>query len=137
MPTLRFDYATADWVIFAPLRHLRPRRGETASPAVPGEEALATCPFCPGNEAMTPREIFAMRTGPDLRDWQVRVIPNKFPALAIEEDYRRTEEVPMSGTWEAAARMKSSSSRPATERPWRNSRSSRSRASLKRCGCAT
>jgi UDPglucose--hexose-1-phosphate uridylyltransferase len=43
------------------------------------------CPFCPGNEHMTPPEVWADRdpggrvNGPG---WQVRVVPNKFPAFA-------------------------------------------------------
>lgn len=45
------------------------------------------CPFCYGNEAMTPLEIDSFRdmhTFPDTSGWQVRVVPNKFPALKIE-----------------------------------------------------
>jgi UDPglucose--hexose-1-phosphate uridylyltransferase len=43
------------------------------------------CPFCPGNEHMTPPEVWADRdpgshaNGPG---WRVRVVPNKFPAFA-------------------------------------------------------
>jgi len=44
------------------------------------------CPFCYGNEAMTPPEIIAHRkSGPaNSPGWTVRVVPNKFPALKIE-----------------------------------------------------
>jgi UDPglucose--hexose-1-phosphate uridylyltransferase len=38
----------------------------------------ASCPFCLGNEAMTPTEVLRI---PAKRDWQVRVVPNKFAAL--------------------------------------------------------
>jgi UDPglucose--hexose-1-phosphate uridylyltransferase len=51
-----------------------------------------TCPFCYGNEAMTPPEIEAIRdasTQPNTPGWQVRVVPNKFPALQIEGDLDR------------------------------------------------
>ena len=52
------------------------------------------CPFCPGNEKMTPPEIYAVRpagsTG--VSDWKVRVVSNKFPALRIEEDLKRHED---------------------------------------------
>jgi UDPglucose--hexose-1-phosphate uridylyltransferase len=43
------------------------------------------CPFCPGNEHMTPPEVWADRepgTAPDTRGWLVRVVPNKFPAFS-------------------------------------------------------
>jgi UDPglucose--hexose-1-phosphate uridylyltransferase len=43
---------------------------------------------------MTPGEILALREGGG-SDWQVRVIPNKFPALRIEEDPARREEGPL------------------------------------------
>lgn len=50
------------------------------------------CPFCPGNEAMTPPEILAYRpngTRPNSSGWTLRVVPNKFPALRIEGDLDR------------------------------------------------
>jgi UDPglucose--hexose-1-phosphate uridylyltransferase len=43
------------------------------------------CPFCPGNEHMTPPEVWADREPGSAADgpgWQVRVVPNKFPAFA-------------------------------------------------------
>lgn len=45
------------------------------------------CPFCYGNEAMTPPEIDSIRaldTQANTPGWQVRTVPNKFPALQIE-----------------------------------------------------
>jgi len=48
------------------------------------------CPFCSGNENLTPPEIYADR--PDGGDWQVRVVPNKFPALRIEETDQRVAD---------------------------------------------
>ena len=45
------------------------------------------CPFCYGNEAQTPLEIDAFRnsqTHANTPGWEVRVVPNKFPALRIE-----------------------------------------------------
>src|SRR6202451_1691118 len=47
----------------------------------------ANCPFCPGNEGKTPREILAYGrngSGKDTPGWSLRVVPNKFPALGIE-----------------------------------------------------
>jgi UDPglucose--hexose-1-phosphate uridylyltransferase len=45
------------------------------------------CVFCPGNEDQTPREI--LRMPPNSSQWQVRVVPNKFNALAIEPELCR------------------------------------------------
>lgn len=45
----------------------------------------AGCPFCPGNERMTPPELWADRdpgSNPDGPGWRVRVVPNLFPAFA-------------------------------------------------------
>jgi UDPglucose--hexose-1-phosphate uridylyltransferase len=92
MSELRFDCTTADWVVFAPLRKLRPHDG-AVQPAAEGHEVQRTCPFCPGNESMTPHEIYAVRqAGAGQAEWQTRVVPNKFPALRIEEDDRRVRE---------------------------------------------
>jgi UDPglucose--hexose-1-phosphate uridylyltransferase len=44
------------------------------------------CPFCEGNEAHTPKEILSYRRsgGPNGAGWDVRVIPNRFPAIFPE-----------------------------------------------------
>jgi UDPglucose--hexose-1-phosphate uridylyltransferase len=98
MPQLRFDQTTGDWVVFAPLRKLRPHRNESP-PSVPSETRpfeRGVCPFCAGNESLTAREIAAIREGSGgPADWRVRVIPNKFPALMIEENPRRCDDGPM------------------------------------------
>lgn len=56
-------------------------------------KAATFCPFCPGNEAKTPPEIMAYRGGEGSRrdnsGWNLRVVPNKFPALRIEGDLDR------------------------------------------------
>lgn len=46
---------------------------------------------------MTPLEITAVRDfgGRNSPNWKVRVIPNKFPALRIEEDHRRVQNGPL------------------------------------------
>jgi UDPglucose--hexose-1-phosphate uridylyltransferase len=93
MSHLRYDMATNDWVVFAPSRALRPKdaadRTQSLKPAVP-----ARCPFCPGNEAFTPPEIYAVRSPgqPGTSNWKVRVFPNKFPALRVEENPTHSED---------------------------------------------
>ena len=50
-----------------------------------------SCPFCPGNEAMTPPEILSYRDH-ETQSWRVRAFANKFPALAPEGSTMRREE---------------------------------------------
>lgn len=94
MSVLRYDPTTADWVVSAPSRALRPHERSTRT--VIEEEpasAIANCPFCPGNEALAPPEIYAVRDpGGGPTAWQVRVVPNKFPALRIEDEPTRTQD---------------------------------------------
>jgi UDPglucose--hexose-1-phosphate uridylyltransferase len=96
MSFLRYDATTSDWVIFAPERGRRPDdfKKETGPATAPHPEGL--CPFCPGNEHLAGPEIYALRgnTAPNTPGWAVRVVPNKFPALRIEEDNHRHEEGP-------------------------------------------
>ncbi|MEA2682590.1 MAG: UDPglucose--hexose-phosphate uridylyltransferase [Chloroflexota bacterium] len=85
MPELRRDPITGRWVCLAPGRASRPEaltERRTAEPASDPE-----CPFCDGNEAMTPPEVAAVREGsaPDQPGWDVRVVPNLFPAFSSED----------------------------------------------------
>ncbi len=92
MPELRRDPITGDWVIVASERAKRPSDFRSHSPGRE-EQGEAPCPFCPGNEAMTPPEIMAFRHPGSQRDgpgWWVRVVPNKYPALGIEGDLNKT-----------------------------------------------
>lgn len=93
MSTLRFDETTSDWVVMAPTRRLRPHDGvpHAGVESQPGSHS-ASCPFCPGNEAFTPPEIYAVRPGSNGMPWRVRVVPNKFPALTIEETPQRRQD---------------------------------------------
>lgn len=84
MPELRKDPITRRWVIIATERARRPS-DFARPPVVPSTNG--SCPFCYGNEALTPPEIVAYgRNGaaPNSPGWAVRVVPNKFPALGIE-----------------------------------------------------
>jgi UDPglucose--hexose-1-phosphate uridylyltransferase len=92
MPELRRDPITGEWVVIASERSRRPSDFSSHSPGREVQEG-ATCPFCPGNEAMTPPEIMAFRQPGSQRNgpgWWVRVVPNKFPALGIEGDLNKT-----------------------------------------------
>lgn len=54
-----------------------------------GPARVADCPFCPGNERMTPPELLALGrggAGTDAAGWRVRVVPNKYPAVELEPE---------------------------------------------------
>lgn len=87
MPELRRDPVTGHWVCLAPGRASRPE-------ALPGRRSAEAatdpdCPFCEGNEAMTPPEVAAVRAGSeaDQPGWEVRVIPNLFPPFSSEDGH--------------------------------------------------
>lgn len=94
MSFLRHDLTTNDWVIFAPERVRRPQDWKPSAGPTPMPSSAAMCPFCPGHESMTGPEIYALRggTAPNAPGWSVRVIPNKSPALRIENESRRFDE---------------------------------------------
>jgi UDPglucose--hexose-1-phosphate uridylyltransferase len=77
MTDLRRDPATGRWVAIAPARAARPG----ASTEI--EDELANCPFCAGHEDRTPPETLRLGDGPT--GWDVRVVPNLYPALERQE----------------------------------------------------
>src|SRR4029077_9354883 len=91
MPELRRDPVTGRWVIISTERLKRPHDFQFESATVRGREH---CPFCPGHEAMTPPEVLAYRHGsaPNTAGWDVRVVPNKYPALQVEGTLDREGE---------------------------------------------
>lgn len=81
---LRQDVTTGDWVLFAPERAARPSEIHGAARASVHEDSRS-CPFCPGNEHLTPPELERVPGGDaDPARWAARVVPNRFPALASE-----------------------------------------------------
>ncbi len=92
MPDLRKDPITGRWVIISTDRQKRPNDFRLESATILGREH---CPFCPGHEAMTPPEVLSYRTdgsAPNTPGWNVRVVPNKFPALQVEGNLDRQGE---------------------------------------------
>jgi len=90
MTELRREPITRMWVVVttdhpkgqADYLHFKP-------PYQPQQEK-GPCPFCPGNEGMTPKEVFSLNE--EGRGWSVRVFPNKFPFFHIEGDFDRRPE---------------------------------------------
>lgn len=85
-PELRRDPISGRWVIISSARGKRP--SATVTPRVEEEtpEQRANCPFCYGKEEQTPLEICTLRGDngkANTPGWQVRVVPNKFPAFGI------------------------------------------------------
>ena len=89
MPELRKDPVTGRWVIISTDRQKRPNDFRFERANTIGREQ---CPFCPGHEQMTPHEVMAYRengTAPNAPGWDIRVVPNKFPALQVEGSFER------------------------------------------------
>lgn len=78
MSQFRQNPISKHWVLIAPNRSKRPEQFASApvmDKTIP--EIDQGCVFCPGNEKANP-EIASFPKG---KDWQVRIIPNKFEAL--------------------------------------------------------
>jgi UDPglucose--hexose-1-phosphate uridylyltransferase len=92
LPELRKDAVTGRWVIISTDRRKRPNDFRLEPAKVIGGEY---CPFCPGREDMTPPEVLAFRQNggaPNRPGWDLRVVPNKFPALQVEGNLDREGE---------------------------------------------
>ena len=92
MPELRKDPVTGRWVIISTDRRKRPNDFRLERPSVIGQEY---CPFCAGREDMTPPEVLSFRQNggaPNSSGWDLRVVPNKFPALQVEGNLDRQGE---------------------------------------------
>lgn len=103
----RFDPATGNWTLFAPYRSERPH--EFVEPRERIRKQVE-CPFCPGNETTTPPAVWIGQPENDHQvvdeyqqrselasqelalqeDWAVRVVPNKFAAVATVREESTT-----------------------------------------------
>jgi UDPglucose--hexose-1-phosphate uridylyltransferase len=92
MPELRKDPVTGRWVIISTDRQKRPNDFRFDRAATIGRDQ---CPFCPGREFLTPPEVLSYRQhggSANTPGWDVRVVPNKFPALQVEGTLDREGE---------------------------------------------
>jgi len=95
MNETRYDWLTDRWVILAPNREERPNQFKNGF-AVQSDNSIP-CPFCVGAESETPEATLVLPdkewdlTTTNRRSdsnkgyrppWQVRVVPNKFPAIS-------------------------------------------------------
>lgn len=66
----------------------------------PAEDKKDDCPFCKGNEGMTPPTIFQIPED----DWQVRLFENKFEALNEEDKFEAKKETELHHSWKSYGR---------------------------------
>ena len=91
MSEIRMDHTTEEWVIIAKERAKRPNDFVNQQDTLKLPAYLASCPFCHGNEQMTPPAslLYFNQSG---QQWQVRAFANRFPALSPEGSATRREE---------------------------------------------
>jgi len=91
MSEIRQDPTNEEWVIMARERAKRPHEfvRQQTKPELP--TFSSSCPFCPGNEAMTPPETLSYRDEKSA-NWRVRAFANLFAALTPEGSTMRREE---------------------------------------------
>ena len=84
MSQLRRDPITGRWIIVNFEKAVKPE--DFSFEKIKKNPDTKNCPFCPGNEKMTPPEVVAHREGgkPNTPDWTIRVVPNKYPALSLD-----------------------------------------------------
>ena len=90
MSEFRQDIVSKHWVLFAPNRGSRPEDFtlfQAAADPSKLDEIDAHCVFCPGKEAFN-QEIDSYPKG---KDWQVRIIPNKYEALGHRGGRERSD----------------------------------------------
>jgi UDPglucose--hexose-1-phosphate uridylyltransferase len=69
-------------VLVATARGMRPKQSEQVAPR-DTRTHVDSCPFCRGNEHMTPPMISAY---PDAHQWEVRIVENLYPVLGDERE---------------------------------------------------
>ena len=83
MSDYRTDHLTGRRVIIAEHRAGRPNEyAARSSQKDDSTDYHPQCPFCQGNEHITPIERYALRD--ESGNWRVRVVPNKYPAVGHE-----------------------------------------------------
>ncbi|NQU95162.1 MAG: galactose-1-phosphate uridylyltransferase [Candidatus Omnitrophica bacterium] len=89
MSQLRRDPITGRWIIVNYEKIVEPEEFSFAK--VAKSESIEKCPFCYGNENLTPPEIVAHRKTGDANSpgWTIRVVPNKYPALGALGELRK------------------------------------------------
>lgn len=90
MSEIRQNMVTKEWVIIATERARRPEEFADWSqrPLLADMPSWdPACPFCPGNEEGPELEVLRL---PESGPWKLRVVKNKYPALRLEGDRKRS-----------------------------------------------
>eukprot|EP00960_Hanusia_phi_P026769 746454-Hanusia_phi.AAC.2 len=80
----RQNPATGDWVVYSMARANRPKQTVSFLAKQYAKDSPTyeiSCPFCMGNEHMTPKAILEYKSHHDPNAWSLRVILNKYPAV--------------------------------------------------------
>jgi UDPglucose--hexose-1-phosphate uridylyltransferase len=103
MSESRYDWRTDRWVVLAPPRAERPIELAADSTAHAPPHG---CPFCIGQEWQTPNPLLQIAASQPNRHepWQVRVVPNRFPAI----DRPDQDHGPQSATADKAPHLSAS-----------------------------
>jgi UDPglucose--hexose-1-phosphate uridylyltransferase len=91
MSRMRKDILTGRWVIIDDSRTVQTSDFRHHEP----QTESGTCPFCQGNEASTPPELFVIRRSGSPKNgpgWSVRVVANAHPCLRVEGQLDRRAE---------------------------------------------
>lgn len=91
MSEFRQNPITKQWVLIAPKRSKRPEDFKTYSVTAGLPELDSTCVFCPGNEDKNPDLCDDVCRIPNNKNWELRVIPNKFASLEHTNIYKHKE----------------------------------------------
>lgn len=88
MSEFRKDIVTDQWVIIASERGKRP----SDYSVIIKKNKQEVCPFCAGFEHLTPAPVLTVEKSGSPA-WQVRVVPNKYPALQdMGDGFKETED---------------------------------------------
>ena len=91
MSEIRQDAATKEWVILASNRVKRPHDFGKKQQMRSLPPYQPSCPFCPGNEYLSPEEILRY-PAEEGSSWRIRVINNKYPALVLQGSPQQSGE---------------------------------------------
>ena len=98
MPEMRRNPITKSWSIIATERAKRSEKPLSIEERESiGIDYDHTCFFCVGNEHTTPPEVYSIRenSAPDSAGWKLRVVPNKFAALNLENNFNMNLDNPL------------------------------------------
>ncbi len=82
----RYNKLIQQWVLFAPNRAKKPIKIEIKDQ----NNIEGKCPFCPGNEDLTPNEL--LRINDKSGSWACRIVPNLYNALGINTEISSSKE---------------------------------------------